>query len=68
LQASISTIGLILRSLRVGARATDRIEPLEEVEIRAIRNTIGPQRDAQGLLTFQKIFSPHTRLRNWLMF
>lgn len=61
-------IGLILRSLRAGARATDRIEPLEEAEIRAIRNSIGPQRDAHGLLAFPKIFSPHTRLRNWLMF
>lgn len=61
-------IGLILRSLRAGARATDRIEPLEEAEIRAIRNSIGPRRDTQGVLTFPEIFSPHTRLRNWLMF
>jgi integrase len=61
-------IGLILRSLRAGARATDRIEPLEEAEIRAIRNSIGPRRDTQGILTFPEIFSPHTRLRNWLMF
>jgi integrase len=61
-------VGLILRSLRTGARATDRIEPLEEAEIRAIRNSIGPRRDTQGVLTFPEIFSPHTRLRNWLMF
>ena len=63
-----SRIDLILRSLRAGARATDRIEPLEEAEIRAIRNSIGPRCDVQGVLTFPEIFSPHTRLRNWLMF
>ena len=61
-------IGLILRSLRSGAHASDRIEPLEEAEIRAIRNSIGPQRDAQGTLSFPEVFSAHTRLRNWLMF
>lgn len=61
-------IGLILRSLRSGAHASDRIEPLEDVEIRAIRNSIGPRRDAQGVLGFPEVFSPHTRLRNWLMF
>ena len=63
-----SRIGLIFRSLRAGARATDRIEPLEEAEIRAIRNSIGPRHDAQGVLSFPEVFSPHTRLRNWLMF
>jgi integrase len=61
-------IELVLRSLRSGARAADRIEPLEDTEIHTIRNTIGPRRDAQGLMTFPKAFSPHTRLRNWLMF
>ena len=61
-------IGLILRSLRSGARAADRIEPLEEAEIQAIRQCIGPRRDAHSLLSFPKIFSPHTQLRNWLMF
>lgn len=61
-------IELILRSLRSGARAADRIEPLEETEIQSIRNAIGPRRDAQGLMMFPGTFSPHTRLRNWLMF
>jgi integrase len=61
-------IGLILRSLRSGAHASDRIEPLEEAEIRAVRNSIGPRRDAQGILSFPEVFSAHTRLRNWLMF
>jgi integrase len=61
-------IGLILRSLRSGAHASDRIEPLEEAEIRAIRNSIGPRCDAQGILSFPEVFSAHTRLRNWLMF
>ena len=61
-------IELILRSLRSGAHASDRIEPLEEAEIRAIRNSIGPRRDAQGILSFPEVFSAHTRLRNWLMF
>jgi integrase len=61
-------IGLILRSLRSGAHASDRIEPLEEAEIRVIRNSIGPRRDAQGILSFPEVFSAHTRLRNWLMF
>jgi hypothetical protein len=61
-------IGLILHSLRSGARAADRIEPLEDADIQAIRNSISPRRDAKGVLTFPKAFSPHTRLRNWLMF
>ena len=37
-------------------------------EIRAIRNSIGPRRDTQGVLSFPEVFSPHTRMRNWLMF
>ena len=58
----------VFRSLRVGARSPDRIEPLEEAQVEAIRCAIGPRQGSKGTLLFPASFSPHSRLRNWLMF
>ena len=58
----------LFRSLRVGARPSARIEPLEDTDIEAIRRTIGPIRGAGSHLSFPEVFSSHARLRNWLMF
>jgi integrase len=58
----------LFRSLRVDARPSARIEPLEEGDIQAIRRAIGPKRDSGSLLSFPEVFSSHARLRNWLMF
>jgi integrase len=58
----------LFRSLRVGARPSARIEPLEDTDIEAIRRTIGPIRGAGSHLSFPDVFSSHARLRNWLMF
>ena len=58
----------VFRSLRVGARPSNRIEPLEEADIEAIRRTIGPRRGSGDHLSFPSVFSCHTQLRNWLMF
>jgi integrase len=58
----------LFRSLRVGARPSARIEPLEDADIEAIRRAIGPRRDSGGRLAFPEVFSSRARLRNWLMF
>ncbi len=58
----------LFRSLRVGARPSTRIEPLEDAEIEAIRRAVGPRSDPDGHLSFPAAFSSHARLRNWLMF
>jgi integrase len=58
----------VFRSLRVGARSPDRIEPLEEAQVEVIRCAIGPRQGSKGTLLFPEAFSPHSRLRNWLMF
>lgn len=63
-----SRLEQLFRSLRVGARPSARIEPLEESDIHAIRGAIGPKRDAGGNQSFPDVFSSHARLRNWLMF
>ncbi len=53
----------------IGVRPSQRIEPLEDDEIQAIRRAIGPKQSTDGKWTFpEKIFSEHTKLRNWLMF
>jgi len=58
----------LFRSLRVGARPSAWIEPLEKRDIQAIRRAIGPKRDLGSHLSFPEVFSSHARLRNWLMF
>lgn len=58
----------VFRSLRIGGRPANRIEPLEEHQIKAIRRAIGPQGSSPSAWTFPEAFAPHTRLRNWLMF
>lgn len=68
LAAERGRIELIFRSLRIGARPSQRIEPLEDADVEAIRRTIGPKRNPGGDLSFPGAFSAHTRLRNWLMF
>jgi integrase len=68
LSAERQHLGEIFRSLRIGGRPPNRIQPLEEDEVRAIRRTIGPQGPLSGAWTFPAIFAPHARLRNWLMF
>ena len=68
LAAQRSRLFEVFRSLRVGARPAQRIEPLEGGEVEAIRRAIGPKRNSNGTLTFPRKFSAHTRLRNWLMF
>jgi integrase len=57
----------IFRSLRIGGRPANRIQPLEEHQIRAIRAAVGPK-GSPTAWTFPEVFAPHARLRNWLMF
>jgi hypothetical protein len=69
LMAERAQLNYLFHSLRIGARPSQRLEPLEEQEITQIRQAIGPEREAQGLWVFpERVFSEHTRLRNWLMF
>lgn len=69
LMAERVQLDYLFESLRIGARPSERLEPLEEQEIVQIREAIGPKREAQGPWIFpEHIFSEPTRLRNWLMF
>ncbi|HEV2173818.1 MAG TPA: tyrosine-type recombinase/integrase [Nitrospira sp.] len=68
LTAERGRLDQLFRSLRVGSRPSARIEPLEDKDIEAIRHTIGPIHGAGSQLSFPPVFSPHARLRNWLMF
>lgn len=68
LTAERGRLDLLFRSLRVGARPSARIEPLEHADIEAIRKAIGPRRNSGGHLSFPDAFSSHARARNWVMF
>lgn len=69
LTAERAQLTYLFQSLRIGARLSERMEPLEEQEIMQIRQAIGPTHEALGPWVFpEHIFSEQTRLRNWLMF
>ena len=69
LAAERAQLSYLFRSLRIGARPSKRMEPLEDPEIHHIRETIGPKREGQNPWAFPDLlFSEATRLRNWLMF
>ncbi len=69
LMAERMQLDYLFESLCIGARSSERLEPLEEQEITQIREAIGPRREAQGPWIFpEHIWSSQTRLRNWLMF
>ncbi len=68
LAAERGRIEQVFQSFRIGARSPERIEPLEETDIAAIRSAIGPKRNPGGELSFPAAFSAHTRLRNWATF
>ena len=68
LSAERSHLNEIFRALRVGGRPADRIQPLEEDQVRAIRRAIGPHASGPDGWTFPALFAPHAQLRNWLMF
>lgn len=69
LVAERAQLTYLFQSLRIGARPSERMEPLEDQEIQHIRETIGPRREGQNPWMFSgHIFSEATRLRNWLMF
>ncbi len=60
-------IELLFDELRIGAAPSDRMQPLDDEEISAIRTAIGPQH-INGSWVFPRVFSSRTRFRNWLMF
>jgi integrase len=69
LMAERAALERAFRSHSIQARTSERIQPLEEQEIEAIRRMIAPQQTEPGRWEFpKKVFSPATRLRNWLMF
>lgn len=69
LMAERAQLRYLFQSLRIGARPSERLEPLEEQEIMQIRQAIGPKHEAQGNWVFpEHIFSEQMQLRNWLMF
>jgi len=69
LSAERAQLNYLFWSLRMGARPSQRMKPLEDQEIQRIREAIGPKREGQNpWVCPDSIFSEATRLRNWLMF
>lgn len=60
---------LFFSSLRVSSNQGQRLQPLTDEEIAQIRNAIAPYQNEEREWVFPAdAFSPHTALRNWLMF
>jgi integrase len=58
----------LCRSLRTGARPSERIQPLSEQDLAAIRKVLSPKPDLGQEWVFpEQVFYRHARLRNWLM-
>jgi len=58
----------VFRSLRIGARPSQRIQPLSESELEALRRVLIPKNESADRWTFPKgVFRQHTQLLNWLM-
>ena len=68
LNAERNRLREIFRALRIGGRPAERIQPLEDAEVQAIRQAIGPRVGPSGEWILPEMFAPHARLRNWLMF
>ena len=68
LNAERNRLREIFRALRIGGRPAERIQPLEDAEVQAIRQAIGPRVGPSGEWALPEMFAPHARLRNWLMF
>lgn len=69
LSAERAHLSYLFASLRMGARPSEHLEPLDDQEIASIRQAIGPLREGESSWIFPShVFAEHTRLRNWLMF
>ena len=63
-----SHIEQVFRSLRIGARPSQRIQPLTESEIEALRRVLVPKEESADRWMFPKgVFRRRAQLRNWLM-
>jgi integrase len=68
LAAERAALSRAFQSYRIESRPSERMDPLDEHELASIRRAIAPRQTEQGSWEFpQNIFSPRTRLRNWLM-
>jgi len=68
LSAERGQLRAIIQSLRIGGRPSNRVQPLDEEQITAIRVAVGPSGTSSLDWCFPETFAPHARLRNWLMF
>lgn len=60
---------LLFQTYYIGTSESERIEPLTDAELLAIRKAIEPIKDDSGQWTFPRSgFAEYTRFRNWLMF
>ena len=66
-QAQRGQLTTTLRSLRFRGHPTQRIEPLNEIEITTVRRVLAPQRNPHGQWLFPDCFTVTNALRNWLM-
>src|SRR5712691_2448406 len=58
----------LCRSLRTGARPSERIQPLSEQDLAAIRRVLSPKQESGQEWSFpEQVFYRHARLRNWLI-
>jgi integrase len=69
LTSAYTQIEMIFETLHIGANTSQRIEPLTNEEIAAIRKAIAPTQNDNKEWGFpENSFSKYTRLRNWVMF
>lgn len=59
----------LFRSLRIGGKPSQRIQPLSESEVEALRRVLAPkeERTADTWMFPKGVFRRHAQLRNWLM-
>jgi integrase len=68
LSAQRAHVEQVFRSLRTGARPSQRIQPLSESDVAALRHVLAPEEEPGGGWVFPKgVFYRHAQLRNWLM-
>lgn len=69
LEGACAQIAYLFHSELLNPPSSQRLEPLTDQEVKAIRKAIGPKELESGPWIFPKPgFSQATRLRNWLMF
>lgn len=66
-QAQHGQLSATLHSLRYQGHPSQRIEPLDEKQIAAVRSSLAPLLQPEGKFRFPTTFTTSNAMRNWLM-